>query len=278
MIFILRLLKKLMLLERINFVLTYPEDRSIKIPVIKSLGFNNFFEPESWLTMLLKKLIIPNNDCFIDVGVNVGQTLLKVKSLNRSIQYFGFEPNPNCLFYLYELLRCNAFVNTTILPFALSDETGVMDLNLYSDSATDSSASIVPAFRNKRSTQIKVPVFNGAEVLQLGTHKAGIVKIDVEGGELEVIKGVMPVLRRDRPIIICEVLPVYEVSNTQRLARQEELESLIKSLQYQLSLIDATGTLRLIDSIGIHSDINRINYLFFPKEKREELNNKVNLQ
>ena len=41
---------------------------------------------------------------FIDVGVNVGQTLLKLKSISSEINYLGFEPNPNCVNYLKNLI------------------------------------------------------------------------------------------------------------------------------------------------------------------------------
>ncbi len=246
--------------------------------MIRGLGYEHLFEPEPWFTNLLLKLLDPqcNQDHFVDIGVNTGQTLLKVKSINKSIRYVGFEPNPNCLFYLYALLHCNDLQHVTIFPFALSDKSGIVDLDIYTDNATDSSASIVPGFRSKSINNIKVPAINGAEVPQFEMLKLGVVKIDVEGGELGVIRGILSFIQRDRPIVICEVLPVYHVDNVFRLSRQNEVESILKNASYKIARIDSSGKLQEISSIGVHSDINMVNYLFFPEEKREALKRIIN--
>ena len=276
---LIRILKKLSLLNSFNLMGYYPPDKTMKIPVIKSLGYDNFFEPEPWLVSLLRKILgsASSQDYFIDVGVNVGQTLLKVKLVNRSISYFGFEPNPSCLFYLYELIRVNDFQNVTIFPFALSDSSGVIDLNLYTTNATDSTASIVQGFRRKSTNKIKVPVLNGREVLQLQTIKIGVIKIDVEGGELEVINGMLSFIQRDRPLIICEILPVYNAGNVFRLTRQEQLEAILESASYKIARIDNCGGVAEINLIGVNSDIDLVNYLLFPEEKRELLQRNMDL-
>lgn len=275
----LRVMKKIGILSHVNFTISSLEDSGISVPMIGSIGYEHFFENELWLNNLLKKLIpvYCNTDYFIDVGVNTGQTLLKVKLINREADYLGFEPNPNCLFYLYHLIRYNRFENVTILPYALSNVSGMIDLNFHSASTTDSLASIVPNFRQGSFNRIKVPLINGDDLSFLENCKHGIIKIDVEGGELEAIKGLDRVIQRDRPIIICEVLPVYSVENTQRLKRQHELESMLRDFSYCISLIDHVGSLEEIDSIGIHSDLNRVNYLFCPVEGKNELDQLVNL-
>src|SRR5690606_22235943 len=114
----LRAMRKTGMLSHVNLTLPSLEDSNISIPMIGSMGYDHFFESEMWLNSLLRKLIpvYCNTDYFLDVGVNVGQTLLKVKLVNKEANYLGFDPNPNCLFYLYCLIRCNKFENVTILP------------------------------------------------------------------------------------------------------------------------------------------------------------------
>ena len=51
------------------------------IPVIKNMGLLNLSVKEDWLMEVLKKLNIPENSSFVDIGVNVGQTLLTFRSL-----------------------------------------------------------------------------------------------------------------------------------------------------------------------------------------------------
>ena len=276
---LIRFLRKFSLLKNFNLVGTYPHEKSIKIPVIKSIGYSHYFEEEPWLKNLLKGILLSPlyQNSFIDIGVNIGQTLLKVKSINSSIEYIGFEPNPNCLFYLNELLECNAFENVSIFPLALSTKSGVIDLDFFTESSTDSSASIVPGFRKGSKRKMKIPMVNGADILLAQTNKAGLIKVDVEGGELEVIKGILPLIQRDRPVIICEVLPVYSPENVFRLTRQKELEEIFSTLQYKVGLVDGAVRIKEIGSIGIHTDITKVNYLFFPEEKREELGNLLNI-
>ena len=63
------------------------------VPLAKGIGLANIMLEEKWMQKILS-FILPQikDDCFIDVGVNVGQTLLKVKSINFNINYIGFEP------------------------------------------------------------------------------------------------------------------------------------------------------------------------------------------
>jgi FkbM family methyltransferase len=277
MILLLRILHRLSILPKVNVQVKYPVDSSIKLPLIQGTGYEHLFESERWLFQLLKRLLpfTKENTFFIDVGVNIGQTMLKVMAINRATPYLGFEPNPHCLHYINAIIRLNNFSTITIYPFAVSDKSGVIDLEMYSDSATDSLASIVPNFRKNKLSVIRVPAIKGEDIEILSEVKIGILKIDVEGGELNVIKGLLSVLERDRPLIICEVLPVYTNENQLRLSRQTELETLLKSINYSILLIESTGSFIEIESIGIHNDIDRVNYMFYPSEGHHELMEKV---
>lgn len=232
-------------------------------------GYDHFFGTDEWLSILLKKWLADHcaERYFFDVGANVGQTLLKVKSIDPAVKYIGFEPNPNCVSYLLELLSLNRFGIATIYPVGISDHNGIMDLQLYSDNITDTSASLVPEFRGAPIGIIKVPVCK-LEVLGLDEGvKAGIIKIDVEGGELAVLNGLIESLMRDRPLVICEVLPVYHKGNIGRLTRQRELESLLESLNYSIALVNEKGSLELKEQFDVHTDVMRVNYVFYPSER-----------
>jgi len=278
MIFLLKILFRLSLLHKLNIEVQYPHDPSIRIPLLKAIGYEHLFEKERWLSRILTSLIPLMNDgktVFIDVGVNTGQTLLKVMSIDRTTPYIGFEPNPNCLHYVYELISRNKFSNTIIFPFAVSDKSGVIDLEMYSNKITDSLASIVPNFRKKKHSVIMVPVISGEDIELLREIKIGILKIDVEGGELEVIKGLLSVIKNNRPILVCEVLPVYSIDNQSRLVRQNELESLLQTINYSIIRIEESDSLTEINSIGIHNDMSCVNYIFCPSERSSELQDQL---
>jgi hypothetical protein len=109
----------------------------------------------------------------------------------------------------------------------------------------------------------------------LGIRNIAIVKIDVEGFELEVIKGAMQFLRAERPFIVCEILPVYDETSERgkvRIPRQNELLSLLEELDYGIVRINHNdASLMPIRTIEVHSNLGMCDYVFFPNETRNEL-------
>ena len=230
---------------------------------------------EPWLTSLLSKVFQEKHGAFIDVGVNLGQTLIKVKALDPDRRYIGFEPNPTCVFYVGELIKENKFQNCTLFPIGLFTEDCVLSLELFSDDLTDSSASLIDNIRptNKVHSRIFVPVFRFDSIASLlNDDSIDIVKIDVEGAELEVVKSLLELMVHKKPIILIEVLPVYSDENTFRKARQEKLEQIFTDTGYAILRVEKTNAndylgLKRVEKFGIHSDLNQCDYVIAPIEK-----------
>lgn len=272
---IIRILMKLNILQYISFTIRYPYNKGIIIPLRNSIGYDFLFLTEEWLDLLLQKLLLSEygKNTFADIGVNIGQTLVKVKAINPDQPYIGFEPNPHCLAYVNILIEQNQFKKVTLFPFAISQKTGVINLDL--SSVTDSSASIIQNFRTRKTTPITIATCGPQLVNDLVNQKLGIIKIDVEGSESDVIEALLSQIIKDRPLIICEILPVYNPKNLTRLERQQKLEKTLKSLKYKILLINITSGLNQIEEIGIHSDMSRTNYLFCPEENLIRINNLI---
>jgi hypothetical protein len=96
-----------------------------------------------------------------------------------------------------------------------------------------------------------------------------IIKIDVEGAELEVVKGLADTLMRYRPAIVCEVLPTYSGADGRRAFRQPRIEALLgilRSLDYDVFRLMPTGEAIPLSTIEPHSDGTLTNYAFVPSE------------
>lgn len=204
--------------------------RKFNIPIVSRIGLDNLSMSELWMIDLLKILVKLNlragSACFVDVGVNVGQTLLKVKSVSAEMDYIGFEPNPLCIFYINNLIKSNKFGDCRIIPVGLSDSTDLGTLHFFNNSLVDSSATLIPDFRpvNKIDRTEYVPVFGLEQIKdKVGLLDFSILKIDVEGAELEVLKSFRCSIEKAKPIILIEILPVYDMENTSRLERQRGL-------------------------------------------------------
>jgi len=262
----LKLLKKLKVLDKINFS-TYINinGKKINIPIIKGAGLCNINVTEKWFIKLFEEILILKEGSFIDVGANLGQTLIKIKSVDPGIRYIGLEPNPICVSYLIELIKRNKFKNCEILPIGISNKNCLVKLNCYTDD-TDSAASILEGFRKAKINQsFWVSTFDFNAIYEsLGVEKISIIKIDVEGSELEVIRSMVSIIAQNRPFIFCEILPVYNKENIFRLKRQKELLNIIKKLKYKIFRILKEGKLVPIEQIGIHSNLDLCNYLFIP--------------
>jgi FkbM family methyltransferase len=243
-----------------------------KVPVLNKTGWENLFLGGGWFTEVLMHLNAIKNWTIIDIGANIGQTLLKVKSIDKEINYVGFEPNPACVHYLYQLIAKNHLSKTILCPAGISSKTELLTFYYYSESETDPAASIIPHYRPESSlkkTKI-VPVFNINEVSQIKElSKINLIKIDVEGAELEVLLSCEEIIRKHKPFIIIEILPVYTSDNVIRRERQEKIEDLITRLDYKIFLIkkgkyECFDKLEDKDTIGIHNNILNIDYLLTP--------------
>jgi len=169
---------------------------------------------ESWTDRPYVAALSAKNGTFIDVGANVGQTLLKLLSVDAERRYIGFEPQVECSFYLSQFIRENHLRAHAILPIGLSNQTGIVQLRKRDDQA-DVFASTIDGFRPNDFyiAREHIYVARGDDVLSaMRVDEISTIKIDVEGGELEVIEGMQTVLRDKAPFIFFEVLGNFEAA------------------------------------------------------------------
>lgn len=281
--FTIRVLNKLGLMEGLNVCgQKVVNGRTFKIPVLGKVGIPNLFVSEAWMTQLLQIVLQEKSGTFLDVGANIGQTLLKVKSIADQITYVGFEPNAVCNFYLQQLIQTNKIQKALIIPVGVASENGLAELTFYHSSQTDSSASIVKDFRSKNKVHRKeyAPTLN-FETFNSSLNLADItvLKIDVEGAELEVLTSFQKVIEKYNPIVIIEILPVYKQENTRRLERQKQVEELMHQLDYVICSVEKNKTtllgLKSIETIGVHRDLNRCEYVLVPKKGVKGLEERI---
>ena len=150
-----------------------------------------------------------------------------------------------------------------------------MSLDLYADEITNSGGSIISNFWDYKNYKVKrqliVPVFSFNTVRKtIDIDDIGIIKIDVEGAELEVLTTLSDEIQRSKPIILIEILSAYSIENKLRYDRQNKIEDLLKRLDYKmLRLIenkDATlKAMEKIQSFDVNANPNDCNYIIYHK-------------
>lgn len=81
---------------------------------------------ERFLGVILRRVLETRSGAFIDVGVNAGQTLAKVLSIDKERLYLGFEPQLSCCFNADQFIKANELLNAKVLPIALSDNNHLL--------------------------------------------------------------------------------------------------------------------------------------------------------
>ncbi len=266
-----KVLKRLGLLKNLNIATTTRvNNRQITVPVLAGLGLENLYL-ELWMCHLLENIKKIKQGSYVDIGANVGQTLLKMRSVDQDVSYVGFEPNPQCIFYMRALVKANQFKNTHVIPVGLFDQNALLQLNLYTDVETDQSASVINDFRHEMDIRSKmyIPVFRFEDIQAgLGIENVSVIKIDVEGAELEVMQSLGHTIIAHQPFIFIEVLPAYSLENKERVRRQKEIEQLLSKWDYRIFRIHKNRMqvekLELLNEIGIHGNMDWTDYVLAP--------------
>lgn len=140
-------------------------------------------------------------DWALDIGANVGHYALRMSQVvGPSGRVIAVEPVPETFALLASNARLFPYRNVTLLNVAASDRTAAVDM-------------AIPAFDVGLLNYYQAHLTAGEGALGVLTMpvdalhlpgKVGLVKVDVEGHELPVLKGMRSLLERDRPALIVE--------------------------------------------------------------------------
>lgn len=134
---------------------------------------------------------------FFDIGANVGYyTILGSRLVGPQGKVFAFEPVMRNLAYLYRHASINKSRNITIIPAACSD---TLSLAAFSPGTNHATGHLARDTESRDS--VPVPAITVDEVVQKLGFSPDVIKIDVEGAELSVLRGAQTTLRRTKPQI-----------------------------------------------------------------------------
>jgi FkbM family methyltransferase len=136
---------------------------------------------------------------FVDVGANLG--LYAHAAVLRGMRVVAVEPHPLLARNLRRLLGRKV----TVIPVALSDRPGQASMYLpsYAGRELDARGSLeIAANRGLAQREIVVETTT-LDALEL--RDIAVIKIDVEGHELAVLRGSRRLIQRDRPALLVEI-------------------------------------------------------------------------
>jgi FkbM family methyltransferase len=157
---------------------------------------------------LLMSVCLRPGDRFADIGANIGLiTLYAPWLVGDRGRVDSFEPNPACCDIIEKHLGMNRITNIALHRCALAESRGEAFLTLFEESDAASTLAVVPADPALHiSDTIPVQTEVGDVVLGCDPRPIALMKIDVEGFELSVLKGLTRTLEAFHPVVVTEVL------------------------------------------------------------------------
>ncbi|QUS41633.1 FkbM family methyltransferase [Tardiphaga alba] len=139
---------------------------------------------------------VTSRDLVCDIGANKGSYLYwMAKWAGRVV---AFEPQPGLADYLNKARTALSLNNVVIETAGVSSTSGTLDL--YIPTPNSPGASLVPS-EGMATMPVRVVALDDYFT---PTDKISLLKIDVEGAELDVFKGAERILRESRPVLVFE--------------------------------------------------------------------------
>ncbi|WP_063800042.1 FkbM family methyltransferase [Bradyrhizobium retamae] len=202
-----------------------------------------------------------------DVGANVGWYAIHLAStVNKTSRIFCFEPVPSTRAKLMRNVLLNGLEDRVrIFDFGLSDQSGTTQFFLpeVSGSVAASAKNLHP---EERTIQVSVLLEKLDDIVEREQiARIDLIKCDVEGGELHVLRGAARVIERDKPVIFLEML--------RKCARQLDYHphDIIRLLAESGYRCWAVGDHRLREIDAVDEETPETNYVFLHSDRRDEL-------
>lgn len=215
--------------------------------------------------------ICPEGRVFIDVGAHIGSVTAGVSFYSKPGKIIAVEAMPSKASHLKLL-----FPDAVIVETALGETAG--QSKFYVNLKQTGFSSLVPGnahAADQETSEINVEMSRLDDVIN--DEDVGVIKIDVEGAEVGVIRGARRILQTCRPVVLFESGPPFQnalgYSKDQLWAEFLELEYVIvipNRLPHDGHELDQAGF------IEAHEYPRRTtNYFAVPKEKRELVRERV---
>ncbi len=143
----------------------------------------------------------------VDVGAHKGGYLYWIRKwVGETGKVVAFEPQPVLSAYLSSIVQKMGYANVVIENKGVSSESGLFDLYIPNNGGLSSPGARLDPASGESDAYRKVQI----ETVTLDSYfekrekRIALLKIDVEGHELEVFKGAEKILEEDKPLLLFE--------------------------------------------------------------------------
>jgi FkbM family methyltransferase len=201
------------------------------------------YEPEQ--TAAFKALLHELHPAtFIDIGANIGYYSLLAATHSRA-KVYSFEPSPSIADCLTRSVNANLYNDRIrVIRKAASCTPGELSFFINENPHNFGLGSIVNTVAS--STMVNVECCAADDELQEDLAAPILCKIDVEGAELMVLKGMTRILENLCPVLIVEMHPV-ELVKAGASARQ--VYDLLGEAGYSLRMLESEDEITSVEAL-----------------------------
>jgi FkbM family methyltransferase len=198
-----RLRRRLPVPERGHPVAGFPGGVKLRLDLAESLQRDFLFGLYDQAELALLRRELRGGGDFVDVGAHIGMyTVAAAAALRGRGRVLALEPNPSARAQLEANLALNALDNAIVVSAAAGSAPG--ETVLHVPATPDPSFSSLEPGRFSEGEPVPVRMTTVDDEVEAAGLRPAAVKIDVEGGELDVVAGMSRVLEL-RPLLIVEV-------------------------------------------------------------------------
>ncbi len=176
-------------------------------PIDREIILSQEFEQEE-INFLINQIELNKINYFLDVGANCGYYSFKISKEISDIEILSFEPNIEAYTKFSKTLKKNLDLSKKIRleNFGLSDQSAKLKMQsmLKFGYAQTGGTSIVNKNLNDNNLTFFADFKVGDDYIKLSDEKISI-KIDVEGHELNVLKGLQNTIKKNHCILQVEI-------------------------------------------------------------------------
>ena len=183
---------------------------------------NNFFN--TYLNVAKK------TKCFFDVGAHIGIVTLPIaKIIGDNGKVFSFEPSKKNLFFLKYHIKRNELKNVQIIEKAVSSKNSRS--SLYESNQPTGMSSLIPIKNKKITIRSSINTITLDAFCYNNKIKPQVIKVDIEGSEIELLKGSKKIMRKIKPVFFLSYHPRHlkEIGY-----KKDEILYLLNELNYEI--------------------------------------------
>jgi FkbM family methyltransferase len=152
-----------------------------------------------------------------DVGGNVGVFSVSVAQfVSPGARVVAFEPLPGNVSRLRENLERSGLGNVDIVQVAAASAPGEADLLAADDAAYSGLVASVEAGRQGRVVRVPLATIDSVWASR-GSPPVSLMKLDIEGGELEALRGATALLEHCHPTLMVEAATDAHIASLEQL-------------------------------------------------------------